>query len=271
MSNGTLRGQVGVITGASSGIGRAIALALAREGVDLVLVARNQDALEYVRHQVEQLGAHAWIMPTDVSDAEQVRRMVREVLARFGKIDLFVANAGIYPRCPVCELRLEDIERVMAVNFYGSVTGILEVLPSMTSMNSGHIVVISSIDGKKGVPPDGAYVASKFALSGFTEVLRQELHGTGIHLLTVFPGRVDTPMIDGLRVPLISASIPPEKVAEAVVRGIVKRRNEVLVPYLAPKALILVNALSARIGDWFVRVLHLSGWDETPNDAQTGS
>ena len=249
MSDSTLQGKVGVITGASSGIGRATALALAGQGVDLVLAARNPEALEQVCRQVEQLGVRALVVPTDVADRAQVSDLVRGALAHFGTIDLFVANAGVYPRRPVRELKIEDIEPVMAVNFYGAVSGILDVLPHLLAQHSGHIVVISSMDGKKGMPPDGAYVASKFALTGFSEVLRQELRGTGVHLTTVFPGRVKTAMISGLRVPFISRGVAPEKVAEAVVRAIVKRQDEVLVPYLAPKALLLLNALSSRLGD----------------------
>lgn len=261
MNTSALRGKVAVVTGASSGIGRATALALARAGVNLVLAARNRGALEKVQQEVQALSVAALVVPTDVTERVQVERLVRESLGHYGAIDILVANAGLYFRCPVLELKIEDIERVMAVNFYGAVYGVLQVLAQMRERKAGHIVVVSSMDGKKGLPPDGAYVASKFAVTGLMEVLRQELRGTGVHVSTVFPSRTDTPMIAGLSVPLISAKLPPEQVAGAIVRAILTRQAEVYVPYLGCKALILVNSISSRLGDFAVRFLRLSGWE----------
>ncbi|MCL6614108.1 MAG: SDR family NAD(P)-dependent oxidoreductase, partial [Firmicutes bacterium] len=186
-------------------------------------------------------------------------RLVEEALARFGRIDVYVSNAGIYHRCPVRDLRLEDVERVMAVNFYGFLHGVQEVLPHMLARRSGHIVLVSSVDGKKGLPPDGAYVAAKFAATGLAEVLRQELHGTGVHVSTVLPGRVDTPLIADLSVPWISAKIPPERVAKAILKAVKKKKAEVIVPWLGPKTLIFLNTLSPRLGDWAVRIFRLEG------------
>jgi short-subunit dehydrogenase len=130
----------------------------------------------------------------------------------------------------------------------------------MRTQGSGHIVLVSSMDGKKGVPPDAPYVVAKFALAGFGDVLRQELHGTGVDVTTVFPGRVDTPLIATLKVPWISAKIPPEAVARAIVTAIRRRQAEVIVPFRA-RLLLWANALSPRLGDWAVRTFRLEGWE----------
>jgi short-subunit dehydrogenase len=116
------------------------------------------------------------------------------------------------------------------------------------------------MDSKKGLPLDAPYVAAKFALTGFAEVLRQELHGTGISVSTILPGRVDTPMIATLRVPWVSAKISAEAVARATLRAIRLRQPEVILP---PQASLLhyLNVLSPRMGDWAARFFHLEGWD----------
>ncbi|OFW59949.1 MAG: hypothetical protein A2133_05235 [Actinobacteria bacterium RBG_16_64_13] len=262
MKANELRAKAVVVTGASSGIGRATAVAFARKGAHLVLAARRQQALEDVEKQARTFGAETLVVPTDVSDRTEVKALIGAAMGRFGSVDVLVANAGTYLRCPVCDLTVERVEQVMAVNFYGSLYSILEVLPYMLERRAGHIVVVASVDGKKGVPPDGAYVASKFAITGLAEVLRQELRGTGVHLSTIFPGRIDTPMIADVRVPSASPKSPPEKVADAIVRAVLKQKAEVLVPRIGPKALLLANAFSSRIGDRLVSSLHLGGWDD---------
>jgi short-subunit dehydrogenase len=133
------------------------------------------------------------------------------------------------------------------------------VLPNMLKRQSGHIVLVTSIDGKKGMPRDAPYAAAKFALAGFGEVMRQELFGTGVHVTTVCPGRVDTPMIEALRVPWVSPKIAPEIVARAIVRGIRHRRAEIVVPSVYTP-LLAMNVLLPRFVDWFVRVFHIEGW-----------
>lgn len=254
--------QVAIVTGASSGIGRATALALAREGAHVALAARTEAALQEVAQAIHALGQEALVVPTDVTHQAQVEQLIAQTVERWGRVDILVANAGQYVRRRVVELTTADLERSMAVNFYGAVYSILAVLPHMLARGSGHLVLVTSLDGKRGMPSEGPYVAAKFALSGFGEVTRQELRGSGVHVTTVFPGRVDTPLIDDLKVPRISPKFPPEMVARAIIRGIYKRKAEVIVPgfYIL---LVLVNILSPRLTDWFVRVAHLEGWETT--------
>ncbi len=254
------RHAVAVVTGASSGIGKATALALAREGARVVLAARRRAPLEQVAEEVTALGGEPLVVPTDVSQREQVEHLIDHTLETWGRVDILVANAGIYVRSPIREMRIEDLERSMAVYFYGTVYAVMAVLPHMLEQKSGHIVLVTSMDAKKGIPPDAPYVAAKFAASGFGDVLRQELHGTGVHATVVFPGRVDTPLIENLTVPWISAKIPPEAVARAILKGIRKRSPEVIVPWQA-RLLVFANTLSPRLADWAVRYFHLEGWE----------
>lgn len=255
--------KVAIVTGASTGIGRATALALAGEGAHVTLAARSVESLEGVASEIRAMGREALVMPIDVACQEQVEQMVTATLARWGRVDILIANAGIYVRSPVTQLSVGQIERSMAVNFYGSVYAVLAVLPAMLAQGSGHVVLVASVDGKKAIPPDAPYVAAKFALSGFGDVLRQELHGTGVHATTVYPGRVDTPMIARLRVPWISTKIPPQAVARAIVRAIHHQTPEVIIPFPA-RLLIYLNVFSPRLADWFVRITHLEGWETSP-------
>jgi NAD(P)-dependent dehydrogenase (short-subunit alcohol dehydrogenase family) len=174
-------------------------------------------------------------------------------------VDIAVCNAGIYIRGAAKDLPLEAIERCMNVNFYGTVHLIRAVLPVMLAQRSGHIVAVTSVDGRKGLPPDAAYVPSKFAATGFMDVLRQELRGTGVFASTIFPGRVDTPMIATLDVPLASAKIPSARVGRAILRAVRQRRREIVIPFTGPKALIVFSALWPGVGDWLVRFFKLEG------------
>jgi NADP-dependent 3-hydroxy acid dehydrogenase YdfG len=251
---------VAVVTGASSGIGRATALALAEKGAHVSLGARTESALRELADEIRRRGREALVVPTDVTDKNQVNRLIAETLARFQRVDILVANAGAYIRSPIRTLTVEEVERSMAVNFYGALYAVLAVQSHMLEQGNGHIILVSSLDGKKGLPRDAPYVAAKFALAGYGEVLRQELHDSGVHVTTVFPGRVDTPLIDTLEVPRVSAKIPVEAVARSIVAAVRQPKPEVIMP-IQGRALHLVNALSPRLGDWLVRLFHLQGWE----------
>jgi NADP-dependent 3-hydroxy acid dehydrogenase YdfG len=260
MRDKVLLDEIAIVTGASSGIGRATALALARAGAHVALAARNEAALQEVAQDIQARGREALVVPTDVTQREQVERAVAETLARWGRVDIFIANAGQYVRCCVPELTVAKVERAMAVNFYGALYGLLAVLPHMLARESGHLVLVSSVDGKKGLPIDAPYVSAKFALAGLGDVMRQELCGTGVHVTSVFPGRIDTPLIEDLKVPWVSPKYSPEMVARTIVRSIRRRQPEVIVPGFY-RLFVILGALSPRLSDWFVRVSHLEGWE----------
>jgi len=254
-----LRNQTAIVTGASSGIGRVTALALAERGVYVALASRNAAALNDLAREVESLGSCALVMPTDVTCKEQVDSLVQETLARWGKVDILVANAGEYVRSPVREITIAMLERSMAVNFYGQVHAALAVLPGMLARKSGHIFLMTSMDAKTGIPPDAPYAAAKYATSGFGGVLRQELHGSGVAVTIVYPGRIDTPMIAGLNFPWISPKLPPEAVARAIVRALRRRPAEIILPFQAV-LLHYLNVFSPKLADWITRSYRLQGW-----------
>jgi NAD(P)-dependent dehydrogenase (short-subunit alcohol dehydrogenase family) len=254
-------GCVALITGGGTGIGRATALALARNGADVALAGRRTAELEAAAEVVRAAGRRAIATPTDVTDREQVQRLVDQTLATLGGLDIVVANAGQYVRSPIEPGCTDAFERSMAVNFYGTLYLVLAALPHLKSQRSGHIVIMSSMDGKKGLPPDGPYVAAKFAQAGLGDVLRQELRPYGVGVSVIFPGRVDTPLIETLEVPRISAKAPPEAVAQAVVRAIRRRTPQVVLPPNA-RLLLLADRLSPHLSDWAIQFFHLEGWEK---------
>lgn len=170
MRQNPLKDKVTLITGASSGIGKAAAIALARRGSHLVLASCNRDALQEVKEEIHSFHGDVFIIPTDVTRRKDVRQLVQKTLAHFSRVDIFIGNAGLYVHRPVFDLTFEDAERVMTVNYYGVLYGIFELLPHMLERKSGHILVVSSVGGKIGLPLDSVYNASKFAITGFTKV-----------------------------------------------------------------------------------------------------
>src|SRR6266487_2216207 len=262
MKSNSFLNKVTIVTGASSGIGRDTALALAKLGASVALAARSGDVLLKIAEEIKRQGRNVIVIPTDVTQREQVEQMVRGVLAQWGRIDILVSNAGEYIQAPIINLDPADIQRSLDVNFFGGVYCIKAVLPHMLNQKSGHIVVVTSMDGKIGLPPDAPYVSAKFALTGFCEVLRQELKNSGISVTNVLPGRVDTPMIDDLQFSWISPKISSETVALSIVDAIRRRIPIVIVPPQA-KLLYYINVFAPLLSDRLARVFHLEGWRTT--------
>lgn len=259
MTNNLFSNKVAIVTGASAGIGRATALALAQQGASVALAARRGDALASLAEEIERQGGEALALATDVTVKEQVEQMVRAVLARWGRVDILVSNAGAYIQAPIVDLDPAEIQRSFDVNFFGGIYCIKAVLPQMLAQKKGHIVVVTSMDGKIGLPPDAPYVSAKFALTGFCEVLRQEVRASGISVTNVLPGRVDTAMIDHLQFSWVSPKISPEKVALAILDGIRKQKPIVIVPPQA-KLLYYINVFAPSLSDRLSRYFHLEGW-----------
>jgi hypothetical protein len=161
------------------------------------------------------------------------------------------------------ELTPADLQRSLDVNYFGGVYCIKAVLPHMLSQKKGHIVAVTSMAGKVGLPPDAPYVSAKFALTGFCEVLRQEVGEQGIAVTNVMPGRVDTVMIDHLRFSWVSPKISPAAVARATLRGIRKQKAIVIVPPQA-KLLYYINVFAPYLSDRLSRFFRLEGWADPP-------
>ena len=252
------QGKVAIVTGASSGIGAATALLLAQCGVRVALVARRAEKLDELARQIVGQGGEALCLPADLTDRRQPPLLVEQTLAQWGRVDYLVANAGQYIRSPIAELSIETLERSMAINFYAHVCCIQAVLPHMKAQGSGHIVIVSSMDAKTGLSPDAPYVAAKHAAAGLGDVLRQELRGTGVGITILYPGRVDTAMVDGLRLLWITKPLPPQTAAKAILRGIQRRQVSIILPPQA-RLLNLAYFVHPKICDLAVRLLNLSG------------
>ena len=186
-----------VVTGASSGIGRATALAFAAAGARVALVARRPLALEEVRHEIEARGGHAVVLPCDVTRAGAVRATVAAAEDQLGGLDVVVNNAGLLIPAPVTEMRAADLRAMLDVNLVGAWLVLRESVTRMQRLGDGCVVNVASLAGRRGVTPLGGYCASKFALIGLTEALRTELVGQSVHVALVTPGVVDTPMARG--------------------------------------------------------------------------
>jgi short-subunit dehydrogenase len=180
------------ITGASSGIGEALACEFAKAGARLILSGRNSEELLRVCNKCTELGAEGYVCPLDLSDTASILQATEQVHNRFGKVDYLVNNGGISQRSTIIETNLEVDRRIMEVNYFGSITITKSVLPIMIHNGGGHIIVISSIAGKFGVPVRSAYCASKHALQGFFDTLRLELSSKNIKVTIVCPGRIKT-------------------------------------------------------------------------------
>ncbi len=228
--------RVALITGASSGIGRALAVQLGRKHYRVALVARRRDRLMEAAREAERGGGEALIAPADVTDRAQIEAVVGMVLQRWGRLDVLVNNAGSGVFGSVEECLPEDFEHQMEVNYLAVVYAVKAVLPLMRRQNRGVIINVSSISGKATSPYDAAYCASKFALSAFTSVLRMELAGTKISVCLVSPGYTRTEWNAAVvqrrpyavRTPL--HPMPPEQVAIAIVDCAERPRREMLIP-----------------------------------------
>ncbi|HEX6094709.1 MAG TPA: SDR family oxidoreductase [Thermoanaerobaculia bacterium] len=230
-----LRGKNIVVTGASSGIGRATALEMARRGANLVLAARRADRLEEVATRCRELGVRAVTVPTDVTNAADCRRLIDTA----GDVDVLVNNAGFAIFSPVAEANPDEVREMIETNYLGAFHCTQAVLPRMLARRSGTIVNVSSITGLMGFSRMSAYCASKFALTGFTEALRDEVLGSGVRVALICPGTTDTEFFvkaERDKMPGASRLMPavrPERVARAVCDAAEDGRYRRILPALA--------------------------------------
>ena len=244
-----------LVTGASRGIGREIALAYARRGAQLVLAARTAETLAAVGREVEAIGAEVLAIPTDVASSSAVDALIAGTIERFGRIDVLVNNAGIGRIGSVTDAAFEpDVHATLNASLFGMIRLTQRVLPLMRTQNSGAIVNMSSVMGRKAFARFGSYAIVMHAVSAFSDALRQELVGTGIHVAVIHPALTATEL---LRDATVSEMPPPfrhmtplssEKVAAAVVSGVMRRRRRVVLPWQA-HMLLLGEALSPWLGD----------------------
>jgi NAD(P)-dependent dehydrogenase (short-subunit alcohol dehydrogenase family) len=229
----TLRGQIGgktaMVTGASSGIGEALAIRLAEAGAKVLLVARSREKLEAVQQAIDRRGGESLIHTCDLADPEDVDRLVREVLDTYGHVDLLVNNAGRSIRRGISHSydRYHDYERTMALNYFGALKLILGLLPAMRERKGGQIINISSIGVQTNAPRFSAYVASKAALDAFSRSIASEVVADGICVTTIYMPLVKTPMIAPTKIYEAFPTRSPDDAVDMIVDGIVNRKKRV--------------------------------------------
>jgi len=219
------RGEIVVVTGASSGIGRAAAHEFARQGATLVLAARSHDSLEDAAAECRALGAEAIAVPTDVADEHQVRDLVATVTSRYGRIDVFVGNAALFVYGLFEQTPTEAFKRVVDTNLYGHLNAITHLLPHWRQRGRGTYVLVGSIQSLLSAPYQSAYVTSKHAALGLVDVLGDEFAHTGIHFTTLLPSTIDTPIYQnganytGKRSHPLPPTVSVQRAGRAVVRA----------------------------------------------------
>lgn len=191
-------GKIVFLTGASSGIGEALAIALAKRGAVLGLVARREEMLRDLAGRCEAAGGKARVLACDVTDAGDVQKAADAFRAEFGHIDILIANAGIGGNNPETrELRPDAVRKVIDINLLGAVNSVHAVLPHMLEKESGHLVAISSLAGIRGLPKSAAYSASKAGMTAFFESVRLDVQPRGIDVTIIQPGFIKTPLTAG--------------------------------------------------------------------------
>ncbi|MHB0971111.1 MAG: SDR family NAD(P)-dependent oxidoreductase [Thermoanaerobaculia bacterium] len=253
-----LAGAVSIVTGASSGIGRATALALASHGSHVVLAARREAELAAVAAACHTHGVRTAAVAADVTRRDDVDRLARRAIQEFGHVDLLVNNAGFALYDSIAEADPDDLAGMMATNYLGAVLCTQAVLPSMLARGNGAIVNVASIAGIMGYARMGGYCASKFAMIGFSEALRDEVIGHGIRVSLVCPGTTDTQFFEKAergKMPAASRlilAIPPERVARAVCRAARRGSYRIVVPWQA--ALFMrFKEVMPRAAHWLMR------------------
>jgi NADP-dependent 3-hydroxy acid dehydrogenase YdfG len=222
--------RVAIITGASTGIGHALARELGKRGWAVGLLARRGELLADLAGEIAAAGGHAAFASADVTDRAATESAIAQLQADLGPADLLVANAGGSEPSPAQKVPVDAILRVMQLNYAGVVHGVGAVLPGMLARKRGHLAVVSSVASFRGMPTHGAYCASKAAVSTLFESFRIDLRGSGIAVTTIHPGFVETPLTAKNRQPM-PFLMTAERAARIIADGLEKRRADITFPW----------------------------------------
>src|SRR5258708_4052308 len=242
-----LKNKVVVITGASAGIGKAAAILFAREGANVVIAARRMERLLHISDEIEEQGGKCLPVQTDVSERPQVQRLLDATLEHFGKVDVWINNAGYGLVGSVEQTTPEEMEQIWRTNYMGTFHGCQAALQQMRRQESGIIINVSSMAARFPLPLHGAYTATKFAMNGLTEALDLELQGTGIRVCLVMPNVTETEFSNAVvkKIPDAIGPKPPtdsaEKVAKRIVQCALKPRSIIMFIPAPPLTLALFD------------------------------
>jgi NADP-dependent 3-hydroxy acid dehydrogenase YdfG len=252
-------GKVVAITGASAGIGRATALRLARDGAAVVACARRADRLNQLRGEIEAAGGQALSIVADVTREGDMSDLVARAVEQFGRLDVMMCNAGFAVYGAIDDITPDQMRKLVDTNYFGTYYATRAALPVFRRQGAGHVMIVSSIAGRRGVPFMGAYSATKFAQVGLAECLRAEVEGSGIHVSVVYPVSTDTEFKDVMLRETgrdITQSSGPrqtaDEVAEAIAGAIVHPVPEVY-PYRKSRGLVILNAIAPGFCDRLVK------------------
>ncbi|NJK40152.1 MAG: SDR family NAD(P)-dependent oxidoreductase [Acaryochloridaceae cyanobacterium SU_2_1] len=249
-----IQGKTALITGASRGIGRAIALQLAQQGIEkVILVARDRHRLAEVAAEIANYGPEAVVLPLDLTETVKVNIAIAATWRQHGPIHLLINCAGIAHQTPFIQARLPQVQEELSLNLMGIYTMTHLVARRMASKREGHIINVSSLMGKIGAPTMATYSATKFAILGFTQALRSELAAYNIKVTALLPSLTDTDMAKNTQRFRWVASMTPERVAQVLVTGLEKESPEILVGWQSHVA-VFVNRIAPRILEGWLRM-----------------
>ncbi|MFN4258615.1 MAG: SDR family NAD(P)-dependent oxidoreductase [Gemmataceae bacterium] len=244
--------QVIVVTGAASGIGRAVCRALAHEGACLGLLDRDAEGLDTLVAELRVGGTDCAAAPVDVRDRFALHKVMEEIAAQLGPVDIVIASAGISAVTLVDDLDVEMTEKMIQVNLMGVANTIDAVLPSMLARGTGHIVGIASLAGRRGMPFSAAYCASKAGLIAYLDGLRPGLRQRGILVTTILPGFVRTPLMERDLIKPPVSMMTPEQAAGYVVWAIHRRKRVYAFPFTSRCFMGMLRWLPAAVHDWLM-------------------
>jgi short-subunit dehydrogenase len=265
MSMSHFRDKVVVITGASSGIGRSLAVLLAKEKANVIVCARNEEKLKALVNELRGYGAKANYFVLDICDSKKITEVFSKIIEDNKRVDVLISNAGIGYIGPIESMPDRDIRNVMEVNFFGALNCIKAVIPQMKEQGGGKIAIVSSVVGKRGLVNKGLYSASKFALNGMSESLRIEIEDYGIKTILICPNSTKTPFHENVCWdgktkkrdcnPLLMSS---EKVAKIILKAIKKNKREVVISCTG-KMLSIINFLFPKLADRIAKKIVKNG------------
>jgi short-subunit dehydrogenase len=261
----SLNNKVVIITGASSGIGKAAAHEFAKQGARVVLVARRADILSDVKKELVQYGREILSVPADISNEEDLQNLVQTVIQTFGVVDVLVNNAGVSMGGDFCEHDANDLKKMVEINLYAPMRLTQLILPLMLARKQGHIINVTSVAGIVLSPGQTAYASTRSGLTAFSHALRREVAGSGVRVSIILPGWTKTQMLEKMDLEKMrdakllnpfTTLDDPQVPARAIVDAALHNRKQVLLGGIQVRVGDLMTRLSPiRITDWFYRVL----------------